>query len=436
MEDSHDQEQAAPTPSWKSRLFDLVLKTLTPLVVIVIVAGLYGWRDARVRIKIIEHNPLDSPSRTVSALEDPNTTVATAACRELVRQELVFSWSSVLPTLQRRPEIALECIESRQQDVPERSIEQGVLPHSRVLAYRLAQRWFEQIMTAQNSSEGVCELAGQTRRSLESAGADWRGPLTTCALAASSPEVRTCCVETFEEAELDEVLEEPLIYDEMLARTYLDRLAWIAFEFEQLERLGDEAAVADGEKPDEEQPDEEQPDEAVGGFAGLSSAVVEPMKREQLQDWVLEQGCRALHADADGVTTITAFSPLIESKGCADSDDIPAAMYRKSSWLDACDELYELQRLVSKRPPAEAMCRALQQSVVDQVVTVARMHVGQASEVDLSEAYGEDFTLAPVHATHGSNPVVLGGSPNVGHRSSAGTPMLRGFFSQFMQAGR
>lgn len=92
-----------------------------------------------------------------------------------------------------------------------------------------------------------------------------------------------------------------------------------------------------------------------------------------VQDWVVEVGCRVhLNSPARDIAA-GAFVPLVESPGCAPTQVPWSGMYSATSWTRMCHGMYHYRREALAESPREAICGSLVTATVDQAISVAEV---------------------------------------------------------------
>ncbi|QDG50675.1 hypothetical protein FIV42_08015 [Persicimonas caeni] len=334
-------------------------------------AGLFGLFDE------------ERTGRLAAALEDPNDEIAAEACAVILTDGQGLVPSGLIRTLYLRPQVAFSCLEQATATVERRRAEKAandetpteddlhnpfyrrevdLVPHHEVVASTLGQRWMTDLF---EGTSNACETADNARRALEYAKLDTDYRLLTCAVAADSAEVRQCCIgqlggkDAFV-ALLDRPDRVPLReasddYRALVGASFPSvPTAKVALDRRRSAREADtpNAPVEGGEKR----------------FGDLQFDV---------QDWVIDVGCRLHFFESSRQKVPASFEPLVESQSCAPTDPPWAGMYSAPSWTKTCLERYAYRRSQAYTP-RESLCKSLGDATVDSAVSVTSLIVTAA----------------------------------------------------------
>lgn len=321
--------------------------------------------------------------RLAAALEDPSDEIAAEACAVILTDGKSMIPSQLFRTLYTRPPVAFSCLEqataivetrraekaAREEDPTEDDLhnpfyrrELDLVPMHEVVASTLGQRWMTDLF---EGTSNACETAHNARRALEYAKLDTDYRLLTCAVAADSEEVRQCCVDQLGgQNAFVELLDQP--GQVPLRESSDDYRALVGASFPSVPT----AAVALDRRRGSQD-------------AGVLETPVENGEKRfgnlqfDVQDWVLDVGCRLHFFETSRQKVPASFIPLIESDGCAPTDPPWAGMYAAPSWTQTCLELYDYRRSQAYTP-RESLCKSLGDATVDSTVTGASMVVSAA----------------------------------------------------------
>lgn len=231
-----------------------------------------------------------------------------------------------------------------------------LVPAYQVLASNLGQRWAQQL-TSQKDVD--CAIAEGARHALSTAQMDPTHHLLSCSLIADGADTRACCVQELGgEASWAELLDTPSSHPLGNSAAYYS--SYIAATFPQ------DAKTEDSESSQDSSEDKE----SAPRFGEHHIAA---------QDWSVGVGCELRRVAPSDVATISAFSALLESEGCAPTDSPWAGYFDTMSWDALCHEHYDFRRQELQEAPAEAICRSLEVATVGQIIQVAQNRVVAAT---------------------------------------------------------
>jgi hypothetical protein len=349
------------------------------------------WNLDAVRVFLFEQIEHSRAERAVQALSDPSDEVAAAACYYMLTDGDGSMYAHLANTLYRRPQVALRCLEKttaqverlREQAEAERKElnqdrkevwprmalptgPQSLVPGYVLIASTLGQRWMSDLI---DGSDNTCRTAYNTRRALELARVDPTYRLMSCAIGADAPGVRECCVTQLggHEAFL-ELLDRPNLVP--LYPASFDFRALVGSAFPSVP-LASDLLGRRYQRWWAEIPVAEPATAANGGgerFGDLQFDV---------QDWVVDVGCRIHYNLRSRRLVPAAFVPLVESEGCAPSTPPWSGMYSPTSWSDMCLGMYKHRRKMAFTP-RDSICGSLATSTVGRTIVTARLIVAGA----------------------------------------------------------
>jgi hypothetical protein len=446
------------------RLYDIGAKIL-PFLLILSALALAGlWNVDEVRLFAVTQLGERELQRVEGAVDDPSDEVATQACYYVMKGGEGAAPSFLMDALQEHPKRAFACLdkvagtsstsstppdddeageadgedESSEADAeggdePEQvqSVEEqrrydpfvdGVelVPRHELVAAQLGKRWMSDLIEGRAKS---CQMAKHARRAMQRARFDATYHLLACAVAADSENVRECCVEELggEEA-FAELLEQPALVP--LFQAADDFAALVGAGFASVPVASKVAAQESEDDQDAEESDSSEDDDQA------EEAGDEPQRfgprQADVQDWVVEVGCR-FHFDSPSERrTVEAFAPLIESDGCAPTDPPWSGFYDEQSWSMMCTGLYDYRREELGESPREAICASLEGASVSQAATATGVLVDAAVSV-ARQTQGVSSEFRGVGAAD-SGATFQRSRPNAHRRDTSGfNGMLRQF---------
>lgn len=348
------------------------------------------WNLDAVRLYVFDTLTDEHPERASRALDDASDEVASLACVQLLNDGNVTMFERVVDVLYRRPQVAFQCLErataqwaDAQQSAPEDDTDaaqpvwpeiaiaasvgsEDLVPSYVLVASSLAQRWTRDLI---DGSDNTCQTAYHTRRAMELAWVDPSYRLMSCAVGADSPAVRECCVTQLggHEAFIN-LLHKPEMAPTYLASIDYRALAGSAFPNIPLasELIGRRFQPWMAEAP-----------AAVAASGDASGGERFGPLQFDVQDWVVEVGCRIHFSSPSRQWVPAAFVPLVESKGCAPTSPPWEGMYSPASWTDMCLSMYAYRRKMAFTP-RDAICSSLAVSAASRTITYAQLAVASA----------------------------------------------------------
>jgi hypothetical protein len=231
-----------------------------------------------------------------------------------------------------------------------------------MMASTIGQQWMTDLI---EGTTNACETAYSARRALEYAGLDPTYQLMSCAVAADSADVRKCCVNQLGGHEgFAELVSRPDIVPISQARYDYRALVGASFPSVPIASvtMGRRLGPVTNDAPTEPVEDGEE------RFEDLQFDV---------QDWVIEVGCRIHYASASRREVPASMVALIESDGCAPTSPPWSGMYSARSWSNMCMGMYSYRRKLAYSP-REALCNSLSRSTLDKTISVSQLSVGAA----------------------------------------------------------
>jgi hypothetical protein len=375
--DADNQPAEGDSPGLVDILLDDVsLWQLIFLVAATLVVSL--WNLDTVRINVLERLDFEQMSRVEAALYDPSDEIAARACFHILDKGEGAIPSHLVRTLYVRPFVAFDCLEQANQAWTQRIDERDdgadsdrhdpferrrpeLVPRHKLIASTLGQRWMTDLI---EGTSNACETAHHARKALELADLDPSYRLMSCAVAADAEEVRQCCVDHLGGSEVFvRLLERPEEAPLREASFDFPALAGASFPSVPVAKmaLGRQSGFLRSQLSDSP---EEGPDPDAERFSDLQPDV---------QDWVVEVGCR-IHLDSPARhIAARAFVPLVESPGCAPTDVPWSGMYSANSWSRLCQGMYHYRRQALADAPREAICGSLATATVDRAIAVAEL---------------------------------------------------------------
>lgn len=349
------------------------------------------WNLDSVRLYVFDALVDEHPERAARALEDSSDKVASMACIQLLNDGNIAMFERVVNVLYRRPQVAFQCLEmatiqwaesqqpaaaddaapQQQQVWPEIALSssrdaEDLVPSYVLVASSLAQRWTRDLI---DGSDNTCQTAYHTRRAMELAWVDPSYRLMSCAVGADSPQVRECCVTQLggHQAFID-LLSKPELAPIYLASIDYRALVGSAFPSVPL------ASELIGRRFQPWMADAPAAVPASGDAGGGER--FGPLQFD-VQDWVVEVGCRVHFSSPSRQWVPAAFVPLVESHGCAPTSPPWEGMYSPASWTDMCLSMYAYRRKMAFTPK-DAICSSLAVSAASRTITRAELEIASA----------------------------------------------------------
>ncbi|MFP4601114.1 MAG: hypothetical protein ACLFVJ_22895 [Persicimonas sp.] len=335
--DKRSEVNARPSSWFASRA--------VPLVLLFLVTALAGaWTVDAVRALAVENLGPAGLVDLEAALSDPEPQVALEACRHFLPRIDGEVSEQTRATLYARPRVASRCFEVLAAR-DESEMEPDELMRGsrwRMLAGQLSRGWLEESL-----AEGADQCTGieSAYRSMQASEAAAEYPMLRCALLSPSDTSRDCCVEQIGGEEgFEELLETPAEASIDQAREDFETFVDLWFADSPPTKTGDE-------------------------------------RHAQIQDWLVQIGCR-MHLEQPGQRIIvSAFRPVIDGPSCAPDDEPSTNYYSSQSWEFVCTELYAQRRKQSAASPKAAICESLELASVADVVQTAGDEVDKALSV-------------------------------------------------------
>ena len=350
-----DEEAKAPNGA-----YDLI-----PILILgIFMLPLAGWSLGQVRANLLEYVGPYSATVSGRALNDGALSVRAIACSSItIHHNDSVNFENLPNQLDKDTRTSFKCLKRLKKKAQSKAAE-GMLSGHKLLADRLAERWWGDLMNQSKISKSkACASAEIMTYAYQYTNSNWRERLFTCSLAASTSSARSCCQE---EAKMQhsrvfqKVTSHPTGISPDLIKENYDSLATTAFE-QLLE---------------------------------TSSSRKLPTKwaRQRLQDWVVSQGCRFIAQPDFFKQFIESFSKQL--KTCKVDKFNENQFFEKSNWYGLCDGLYQFNRTKRQLKPNQSICKALEQSAVRYSVSRVKSKVRNSIADAAFEANGSDLNLS------------------------------------------
>jgi hypothetical protein len=382
-----DEEAKAPNGA-----YDLI-----PILILgIFMLPLAGWSLGQVRANLLEYVGPYSATVSGRALNDGALSVRAIACSSItIHHNDSVNFENLPNHLDKDTRTSFKCLKRLKKKAQSKAAE-GMLSGHKLLADRLAGRWWKALMNQSKLSKSKsCASAEIMTYAYQYTNSNWRERLFTCSLAAPSSSARSCCQEEAkirEEPVFDYMSSSPNHIAPDLAKKYFPKFVEAA-----LEEANQESTPVN---------------------------LPEKLDRTSLQDWTMALGCRFISLPSFRDKLIDAYSSLLNT--CTNESIESDQFYSDSNWIGLCQGLYISSREYLGHGPSDAVCSGLGHAAIHYSASEASSTVAKAISEAAFEANGSELNLS------GEKVGPIGGGTQFGGPGGVGNSDLGNLFRGMM----